>query len=139
MRRLLVAALAVMGVMAFGTGQAFAATAGDPTLTVPIDDSESGASYDQQFSLAYSGETPDGTPVYVYVPKGAFAGVAGVASLDPAFDPDPTDEFVPCADNAAGDYVITPQQVTALGDELAGHIVAVDEAQYGQIGAPPGT
>jgi hypothetical protein len=85
--RLLVAALAVMGVMAFGTGQAFAATAGDPTLTVPIDDSESGASYDQQFSLAYSDQTPDGTPVYVYVPEGAFAGVAGVDSLDPAFDP----------------------------------------------------
>jgi len=137
--RLLLAVAAVMGVMALGTGQAFAATAGDPTLTVPIDDSESGASYDQVFSLAYSGQTPDGTPVYVYVPEGALAGVAGVDSLDPAFDPDPNDDFVPCAENAAGDYVITQKQVTALGDELAGHIVAVDEAQYGQMGAPPGT
>src|SRR6187200_2139445 len=95
--RLLLAIAAVMGAMAFGTGQALAATAGDLTLTVPIDDSESGASYDQQFTRAYSGQTPDGTPVYVYVPEGAFGGVAGVESLDPAFDPDPTDEFVPCA------------------------------------------
>jgi len=135
----LAVAAVTAGMMLLGAGQAFAATAGAPTLTVPIDDSESGASYDQVFSLAYSGATPDGTPVYVYVPQGAFAGVAGVPSLDPAFDPDPTDDFVPCAENAAGDYVITQQQVTALGNELAGHIVAVDESQYGQMGAPPGT
>ena len=101
--RLLIAVGAVMvGTMLLGAGQALAATAGDPTLTVPIDDSESGASYDQVFSLAYSGATPDGTPVYVYVPQGAFAGVGGVDSLDPAFDPDPTDDFVPCARQPGG-------------------------------------
>src|SRR5687768_5703304 len=104
---------AVLAAMTFGVGQALAAQeAGDPTLVVPINDSESGASYNQTFTLAYSGETPDGTPVYIYVPVGAFGPVAGVASLDPQFDPDPTDEFVPCAENARDDYVITQSQVT---------------------------
>ena len=137
--RLALVLVALVAAMAFGTGQAFAQSAGDPVLVVPLDDSESGASYDQTFTLAYDGETPDGTPVYVYVPEGAFGGVEGVDSLDPRFDPDPTDEFEPCADNAREDYVITPSQVTGLGTELANHIVAVDEAQFGQMGAPPGT
>ena len=139
-RRLGLVLAVLVAALTFGAGQAFAAqAAGDPTLVVPIDDSESGASYDQTFTLAYSGATPDGTPVYVYVPQGAFGGVAGVTSLDPQFDPDPTDEFVPCADNSRDDYVITQEQVTSLGNELASHIVAVDEAQYGEMGAPPGT
>ena len=99
--------------MLLGAGNAAAATRGrDPQ--VPIDDSESGASYDQTFTLAYNGQTPDGTPVYVYVPAGCvLAASRAFESLDPQFDPDPTDEFVPCATNAGEDYVITQEQVTA--------------------------
>ena len=46
--RLLLALAVVVAAMTFGTGRAFAQAAGDATLVVPIDDSESGASYDQR-------------------------------------------------------------------------------------------
>src|SRR5215217_7307307 len=78
-------------------------TAGDPTIVVPINDSTAGGTYYQEFERAYDGETPDGTPVYVYVPIGALnpdgsGNVEGVHSLDPSFDHDDTDDFVPCAE-----------------------------------------
>ena len=74
------------------------AAPGDPIITLPINDSEAGGTYDQDFTQAYSGTTPDGTPVYIYVPEGTpldGSDPTGVASLDPAFDHDPADEFVP--------------------------------------------
>jgi hypothetical protein len=111
-------------------------SAGEGSITVPINDSTAGGTYYQPFDLAYSGETPTGTPVYVYVPKGALddPDPVGVHSLDPAFDHNETDEFVPCADAAATDFAITKQQVTYLGDTLANQIVAVDEAHFGETG-----
>ncbi|WP_344691260.1 hypothetical protein [Blastococcus jejuensis] len=109
-------------------------SAGDATITVPINDSAAGGTYYQPFEQAYAGETPDGTPVYVYVPTGALDGVAGVHSLDPAFDPTPGDEFEPCGQGAE-DYVITQEQIDYLGDELADRIVASDEAHFGEIGS----
>ena len=72
-------------------------SAGDDFITVPINDSAAGGTYYQPFRQAYAGATPDGTPVYVYVPEGALAGSAGVHSMDPHFDHNPGDEFVPCA------------------------------------------
>ena len=111
---------------------------GDDTLTVPLNDSEAGGTYDEQFTKAYSGVTPDGTPVYIYVPEGTpLDGKAptGVDSLDPAFDPTAGDEFVPCEDAVASDYTITQAQIDYMGDQLANQIVAVDEEHFGPMDA----
>jgi len=43
---------------------------GEPTITLPINDREAGGTYDQDFTRVYAGTTPDGTPVYIYVPAG---------------------------------------------------------------------
>ena len=61
-----------------------------------------------------------------------------MTSLDPAFDQNPDDDFTPCAESSADDYLITQAQINALGDELANHIVAVDEAHYGDVGTAVG-
>ena len=111
---------------------------GEPTLTLPINDSEAGGTYDQDFIRVYAGATPDGTPVYIYVPAGTpldGSAPTGVASLDPAFDPTPGDEFVPCADASAADYTLTQAQIDYMGDQLANQIVAVDEEHFGQMDA----
>jgi hypothetical protein len=114
---------------------------GDETMLVHINDSEAGGSYHQEFERAYAGEAPDGTPVFIYVPAGwddTAGSVAGVDSLDPAFDQNPDDEFTPCAENVAEDYLITQAQIDQLGDELVNHIVAVDEAHFGDVGTAVG-
>ncbi|MEU1973189.1 hypothetical protein ABZ477_16155 [Microbacterium sp. NPDC019599] len=114
------------------------AAPGDGTITLPINDSAAGGTYDQDFTLAYENATPDGTPVYIYVPEGTpLDGSApeGVASMDPAFDHDPTDDFTPCADKDVNDFTITQAQIDALGDELANQIVAVDEEHFGPMDA----
>ncbi|HEU4756036.1 MAG TPA: hypothetical protein VFS72_05185 [Agromyces sp.] len=111
---------------------------GEPTITLPINDSEAGGTYDQDFTRVYAGETPDGTPVYIYVPVGTpLDGTApeGVDSLDPAFDHDTTDEFVPCADRSVEDFTLTQAQIDYMGDQLANQIVAVDEEHFGFMGA----
>ncbi len=111
---------------------------GYPTLTLPINDSEAGGTYDQDFVRAYAGATPDGTPVYIYVPAGTpLDGTAptDVASLDPAFDPTPGDEFVPCADATAADFTLTQAEIDYMGDQLSNQIVAVDEEHYGPMDA----
>lgn len=143
MRKLMrsVAVGAVVTALAAYTVPALAHTVGepgDPTMLVHINDSEAGGSYHEEFELAYAGEAPDGTPVYIYVPEGGIGGAEGVDSLDPAFDQNPEDEFTPCADNVASDYLITQEQIDLLGDELANHIVAVDEAHFGDIGTAVG-
>jgi hypothetical protein len=114
------------------------ADAGDPTITLPINDSEAGGTYDQDFTRVYSNTTADGTPVYIYVPAGTpLDGTAptGVASLDPAYDHNAGDDFVPCADADPADYALTQAQIDYMGDELAGQIVAVDEAHFGPMDA----
>jgi hypothetical protein len=111
---------------------------GEATITLPINDSHAGGTYDQDFTLVYSNATADGTPVYIYVPAGTpLDGTApgGIASMDPAFDHDTTDEFTPCADNAAAEFTITQEQIDALGAELSGQIVAVDEEHFGPMDA----
>ena len=111
-------------------------SAGDDVITVPITDSTAGGTYYQPFQRAYAGETPKGTPVYVYVPEGALdnPNPVGIHSLDPAFDPNPDDGFVPCADARASDFAIRQDQVDYLGNTLANQIVAVDEAHFGLVG-----
>src|SRR5688500_11545941 len=96
------AALAVVGLAGpamadhTATPPADFGSAGDATIVVPINDSEAGGTYYQPFERAYAGATGDGTPVYVYVPEGALTGAEGVHSMDPDFDHNPVDEFVPC-------------------------------------------
>jgi hypothetical protein len=111
-------------------------TAGDEFIVVPINDSTAGGTYFQEFQRVYDGATPEGTPVYVYVPVGAIGNTnpVGVHSLDPAFDHNPADDFTPCADAQASDFAITQDQVNYLGDKLADQIVAVDEDHFGQMG-----
>lgn len=111
---------------------------GEPSLTLPINDSEAGGTYDQVFVQAYAGATPDGTPVYIYVPEGTpldGSAPTGVASLDPAYDPTPGDEFVPCAEADAADYTLTQAQIDYMGDQLSNQIVAVDEEHFGEMDA----
>lgn len=127
------AALAVLGTVPVASA-ATTGDPGDPTITVDINDSEAGGTYEQDFVRAFAGETADGTPVYIYVPEGGIGGAEGVASLDPAFDPTPGDDFTPCADNSVDDYLITQAQINQLGAELANHIVPVDEAHFGDVG-----
>jgi hypothetical protein len=110
-------------------------TPGDMTLTVPINDSTAGGTYDQVFERVFAGDSTDGTPVYIYVPKGALGGAEGVDSLDPAFDHNPGDEFVPCADAQASDFTLTQAQIDYLGAELTQQIVAVDEEHFGPMDA----
>jgi hypothetical protein len=136
------AALAVVGLAGPALADPTDAPPADPgsamaqRITVPINDSTAGGTYDQPFEQAYAGATPEGTPIYVYVPVGALedGDPTGVDSLDPAFDHNPDDEFVPCADAKATDFALTPAQITYLGDELAHQIVAVDEAHFGNTG-----
>ena len=136
------AALAVVGLAGpaladhTATPPADFGTAGDETIIVPINDSTAGGTYYQSFTKAYDDTTSAGTPVYVYVPT----NVDGQGhSMDPAFDHNPGDEFVPCAEHDAADYTVTQDQIDYLGDELRDQIVAVDEAHFGAIGqAEPG-
>jgi hypothetical protein len=117
---------------------AYADLPGDPAITLPINDSEAGGTYDQEFTRVYASTTADGTPVYIYVPAGTpLDGTApsGVASLDPAFDHDAGDEFAPCATHDVADYTLTQAEIDYMGDQLAGQIVAVDEEHYGPMDA----
>ena len=144
-RRSLVAAGAALALAGIGVGVgAPAASAGstgspgDDTITLDLGDSAAGGSYEQEFTRVFSGTTADGTPVYIYVPDGTpLDGTApeGVASMDPRQDWNPADEFVPCADDTAADYVITRAQVDHLGAELTDQIVRVDEEHFGEMGA----
>jgi immune inhibitor A len=111
---------------------------GEPTLTLPINDSAAGGTYDQDFTQVYSNTTPDGTPVYIYLPAGTpldGSAPTGVASLDPSFDHNPGDEFTPCSTATAGQFTLTQAQIDYVGDKLANQIVAVDEEHYGPMDA----
>ncbi|HET7762685.1 MAG TPA: hypothetical protein VFL46_10030, partial [Phycicoccus sp.] len=141
-----VAAGAALALTAFGAPTAATAAAsgspGDDTITLDLNDSTAGGSYEQAFTKVYSGVTADGTPVYIYVPEGTpLDGSApdGVQSMDPTVDWNPGDTFTPCADKTATDYVVTAAQIKYLGDELKNQIVRVDEEHFGPIGeAKPG-
>ncbi|TFV89606.1 hypothetical protein [Blastococcus sp. CT_GayMR16] len=107
-------------------------SAGDLIITVPINDSAAGGTYYQPFRQAYAGATPDGTPVYVYVPTN---DDGANHSMDPQWDPNPDDDFVPCSEGTLADYTVTQAQIDYLGDELSDQIVDVDEAHFGPMDA----
>jgi hypothetical protein len=115
------------------TARASSGSPGDATITITINDSHAGGSYDQVFEKVYANTSGTSAPVYIYVPQGAI-GDPTVNSVNPQFDHNPGDSFTPCADNTPAENLMTQAQVDTLGDELHDQIVAVDEAHYGEIG-----
>jgi hypothetical protein len=129
-------AVAMAGLGTTGASAANSGDPGDPVITRDINDSAAGGSYEETFQRVYAGEAPSGTPIYIYVPAEYELGEdpTGVRSMDPLTDWNPGDEFTPCAEKDAGDYVITQEQIDYLGAELQDHILAIDEAHYGEAG-----
>ena len=68
----------------------------------------------------YANTTPDGTPVYIYVPEGTpLDGSAPDGGREPRSgvrSHEPDDEFAPCADATRPSYVLTQAQIDYLGD-----------------------
>lgn len=139
MRRTVVSALVATGLtMAMGGLVAPSASAansgspGDAEITLDLTDSGAGGQYEETFKRVYDGVAPSGTPVFLYMPAAYDIGTVptGVRSMDPLTDWNPGDGATPCADKQTSDYVVTQEQIELLGDELADHILAVDEAHY---------
>jgi hypothetical protein len=132
----LATATAMSGLVASSASAASSGDPGDPTITLDLNDSAAGGSYEQAFKRVSAGQAPSGTPVYIYVPADYDLGTTptGITSLDPTKDWNPNDSFTPCADKSATDYVLTQAQINVLGDQLTNHILAIDEAHYGQVG-----
>ena len=121
------------------TATAQAATSGDPgdpTITVDINDSEAGGTYEQAFKKVYAGTTRGRHARLHLRPDRCRSAAARPAwQHGPGSSTrTPTTTSRPCADNSASDYVITQAQINYLGDELSNHIVPVDEEHYGPIG-----
>lgn len=143
-RRLLVGAIAATFSVAFLPAMPAAAetsgSPGDDLITVDVGDDVAGGFLELEFAKVYANQTADGTPVYIYAPAAAVQAdgsldSAGVLGLDPTVDPDPGDGIAPCTDDDASDHLITQEQVDSLGDQLAGQIVAVNEAHFGPMDA----
>ena len=132
-------AVAVIAALAItGTGLPASAaplpTAGDEIITLSVGDDLAGGSYELQFEKVYDQAADADTDVLLYAPVGwDVNGGAGVVGLDPSADPNPDDTFVPCGGDAAV-HSLTQEKIDALGDELATHVVPVDEAHFGEIG-----
>lgn len=127
---------AMSGLVASSASAASSGDPGDATIVLTLNDSAAGGSYDETFARVYAGTAPSGTPVYIYVPAAYTVGSTptGIRSMDPTKDWNPADGFTPCATKSAGDYVLTQAQIDRLGNELTNHILAVDEAHFGQVG-----
>ena len=133
----LLVALAMLGIMAPATALGAdinGNVAGDPTLTLNVGDSYAGGEVIITFELAYENVTEDGTPVYIYVPEGSI-GNEDADGMSPDWDPNPDDDLSPCGDRFdTGDYLVTQEQIDALGDELTEQIIRVDEEHFGPVG-----
>jgi hypothetical protein len=129
-------AIAIAGVQAPPAGATSSGDPGDAQIVLDINDSAAGGTYEETFQRVYAGQAPSGTPVYVYIPAAYTVGTVptGVRSLDPTYDWNPNDEFTPCDTKSADDYVVTQDEINLLGNELTNHILAIDEAHYGQVG-----
>ena len=132
------ALLATMGGLTGLTSPAAAvdSPAGDDVINIAVGDDVAGGTYTIPFEKVYAGTTPapDSTPIYIYVPVGwDVNGGAGVRGIDPNVDPNLDDENTPCGGDLAA-HQITEETIKDLGDELADHVVAVDEAHFGEMG-----
>ena len=119
---------------------------GDNTVTMHLNDSGYGGSFDLEFDVAYTGGA-DGRPVYVLAPVGWQTSGEDGAEVDGLYQGwDPTaqfdakdgdtngdgdpDDVTPCVDG--DEHVMTQEQITNLGDSVA-DIVAVDESHFGEV------
>jgi hypothetical protein len=132
------AMLATMGGLTGLTSPAAAvdSQAGDPVMNITVGDDVAETEYTIPFEKVYAGRTPapDNTPIYIYVPVGwNVNGGQGVLGIDPNVDPNTTDDHTPCGGELAA-HKITQETIDGLGDELADHVVAVDEAHFGPMG-----
>lgn len=112
-------------------------SAGAEQFTMTVFDDYAGGERQIDFVRAYAGQTPEGTPIYIYAPQGWESGAAGVPGLDPSIDPDPADGLTPCATPDSEQVALnnlSPEKIAYLGDEIANHIVAINETHYGPIG-----
>ena len=142
--RVLVAGVTAIGLSGMVPTTASAANTGDPgdaQITLDVNDSAAGGTYQETFKKVFAGTAPSGTPIYIYVPDAYTVGTVptGVRSMDPLVDWNPADTYTPCSEKVTSDYVVTQAQIDELGNELASHILAIDEAHYGEAGlADPG-
>lgn len=114
-------------------------------VTLHLNDSGYGGSFDLDFDIAYTGDA-DGREVHVLAPMGWEATADGdfVEGISQGWDPteqfdlddgdtdgdgDP-DDVTPCEDG--DEHVMTQEQIDSLGDSVA-DIVAVDEAHFGDV------
>ena len=135
----LLVALAMLGIVAPAATLAAdevdpLAKAGDPTLVLDVGDSFAGGEVLLTFTRAFKDVTDDGTPVYIYVPEDSI-GNEDADGMSPNWDPNATDDLAPCGDRFdTGDYLITQDQINALGAELTDQIIRVDEEHFGAVG-----
>jgi hypothetical protein len=136
-RALRILMAAALGASAIGSAApaalASSGSPGDDQIVITINDSHAGGSYDQVFEKVFADATDTGTPVYIYVPLGAIDDPS-VDSVNPQFDHNEGDDFVPCAENTLAENVMTQAQIDTVGNELTDQIVAVNEAHFGPIG-----
>ena len=139
-----VAAAAISGVVALAmvavaAAPASAATPGEPTITLPINDSEAGGTYDQDFTRVYDGSHP-GRHARLHLRSRRARRSTGPrppasrASTPPSTTT-PATSSRPVRTRTCNDYVLTQAQIDYMGDQLANQIVAVDEEHYGPMGA----
>ncbi|HYI22125.1 MAG TPA: hypothetical protein VEX62_05755 [Candidatus Limnocylindrales bacterium] len=129
----LLLALLLTAAVAPATVSAADPSPGDELITLDVGDSYAGGEVLIQFQKVYAGTTDDGTDIYIYVPVGAL-GAETAEGVDPNWDPNPDDEFVPCGSQFdPGDYVMTQEQINLLGDQLKDQIVAVNVDHFGPI------
>ena len=69
------------------------------------------------------------------MPVGALDGVTGVHSLDPMFDHNPADEFVPCAEQDPADYPSPRRRSPTSVTSSATRSSRVDEEHFGPMDA----
>jgi len=129
-------AVAMAGLGTTGASAANSGDPGDPTITLDVNDSAAGGTYEEEFQRVYAGDSPSGTPIYIYLPAAYTIGddPTGVRSMDPLTDWNPNDDFTPCAEKDPSDYIVTQEQIDQLGDELANHILAINESHFGEAG-----
>jgi hypothetical protein len=129
-------AVALAGLGATGASATSSGEPGDATITLDINDSAAGGTYPESFQRVYAGQAPSGTPIYIYLPDAYAIGSVptGVRSMDPLTDWNTGDESDPCTEKDPADYIVTQAQIDYLGAELQDHILAIDEAHFGEAG-----
>ena len=93
-----------------GAALASSGSPGDETIVITINDSHAGGTYDQSSSWSSTTPRPTEHPSTSTSPKAPLEDET-VHDNDPSFDPNPDDDFTPCADNTLAEYTITQEQI----------------------------